>query len=109
MVINRAFDNIERFYSSVGLMEMRDEWFEILQRKFPQFFDGISNNVTLRKLYVTDAHYRGYKSIEVTPKVRADFCDKFSHDCQLYEFLKKRFNNEYREILLNHDQIPGIA
>lgn len=82
----RAFDNIEKYYALVGLLEMKQVSFQIMQKKFPNFFESITKDEFLELHH----HKMNYEPIEVTPEIRKQFCTKYSQDCELHEFIKRR-------------------
>ena len=93
--LSLAFRNIEKYFTVVGLLEERAASFKYLEWKFPHIFTG----------------YEAYMDIHANKKdssldsrsgndvfLREVYCKKRSHECTLYEFVKKRFHNQLQDM-----------
>ena len=78
----------------VGLLEEREASLEYISWKYPHFFKGYRDLMGIhenKKPEILD------QRSEDESFLRGLYCQKYAHECTLYEFIKKRFHNQYQK------------
>ncbi len=95
--LQRAKDNIERYYPVVGVLEMLKETFVVMNRFLPMFAKAI------RPLY--NQHKEEYhlnsssqKSGNVSEEIAEKLKKIFSVEYELYDFVKARLADQYMKV-----------
>ena len=94
--LTRTFSNIEKYYTVVGLLEEREASLEYISWKYPQFFQGYKE---FTGIHLNQKAVILEKRKDDDSFLRRLFCQKYAHECTLHEFIKKRFHNQYQNML----------
>lgn len=92
--LNRAKQNVNKYYAIVGYVEEIDKFYELLEKTMPQYFDG------LEKLYVENKEYLKHTTSNTHTKVLSqtsrDFIkSRMGYEYDFYYFVKRKLQKQY--------------
>lgn len=83
-----AKKNIERFYVVVGYLEDYKGMLKVLEKLLPAFFKGAQKSIKNKKTSKTAT----LNKTAITEEARAMLKRRLRFDCELYDFIRARFN-----------------
>ena len=95
--LERAKENVERYYSVVGILEKWNESLELFEHYVPRYFAGI------RKVYKNSLKNKPRNQNNIKPKIpqyiKNEMMSNFTMEIEFYEFCKQRFNRQYLAVV----------
>ena len=92
-----AKQNIERYYSHVGVLEYIESSLELLEFTYSSVFTGLvdtyKHSLNEKRIYTTPDRYRQSITNETIEILRS----ALKYDFDLYNFILQRFVNKYRQ------------
>ena len=95
--LSLAKTNIERYYSYVGLLEYFESSLQLLEYIHSPMFDGISQIYSESKRKRVNALPNKYR-IPVSNETRSILRQLLKNEFDLYNFVQKRFIDQYRSV-----------
>ena len=91
-----AKNNVEKYYSVVGITEEMNNTLKVMENVLPQFFSGILQMYQNDKTKVNENHLKPAISGEVKLLLRTNF----TFEIQFYEFCKERLKRQLTSLKL---------
>lgn len=95
--LQKAKNNIERYYAVVGVVEELNITLRVLEASLPRFFKGaveVYNTLSVRK---NQNHQKEHVAEDLKAALKANLTSEY----ELYHFVVQRLYRQYRELQLN--------
>ena len=93
-------NNVERHYAVIGILELFKKSMRVFEAKIPLYFANFSlvaESVKIRRVWP----YPNDVDFKKASKQRKIVCQRLSIECELYEYLKQRLLNQFKQITSN--------
>ena len=95
--LQRAKENVEKFYKVVGITENINMTLQVLEHEMPEYFEGGSH------IYHTDEEVKNFRmknayKLPVSDEVMSIVRQNFTQEIEFYNFCKQRLLNQYENI-----------
>ena len=93
-VLNRAKENVEKFYSVVGVIEKINKTLAVFQKELPEVFPGALQLYHDNK-EITRKQIRNAYKLSVSKEAYTMVAKNFTREIEFYEFVKQRLDQQY--------------
>ena len=103
--LDKAKENILRYYSVIGYLENVDEYYNALEIMLPHFFEGLVDEYQTRGKAFKEKS-SGSRKVPPSDVALEEFRNRIWHEYELYRFIKQRFDCMMTKIK-EFRQVPG--
>ncbi|CAF1277368.1 unnamed protein product [Didymodactylos carnosus] len=96
--LEKAKSNIDKHYTTIGLTEQFEQFLYVLHRLIPTYFKNIHKEYEKQHEPHENKQPNGYESDKPTTKTLKKLKSLLNYEYEYYEFVRKRFNEQYRQL-----------
>lgn len=93
-VLNKAKENVDKYYSVVGVLESLNKTLAVLENELPDIFDGAlakyHDHAEIKRKQIRNAY-----KLPVSSKVWDLVAKNFTREIEFYEFVKQRLDQQF--------------